>query len=271
VLIETAETNVLLDPVLSYTYDSKISRYTYQDLPDRIDFVLITHNHQDHILFETLLQIRHRVGTIVVPRGGNGALHDPSLKMILQNCGFKNVVELSELEELTFDSGSIRGVPFLGEHGDLNVPTKLAYLLRLKNHALLFAADSRNLSPKMYEHVHALTGDIDVLFLGMECDGAPMSWIYGPLVTGKIDRNMDHSRRLAGSNFGQAIDIVNQFNCREVYVYAMGQEPWLNYVMSLKYTEQSNPIIQSNKLIEECRKRGIITERLFGEKEILLK
>jgi hypothetical protein len=51
----------------------------------------------------------------------------------------------------------------------------------------------------------------------------------------------------------------------------MGQEPWLNYVMSLKYTEQSNPIIQSNKLIEECRKRGIITERLFGEKEILLK
>jgi hypothetical protein len=50
----------------------------------------------------------------------------------------------------------------------------------------------------------------------------------------------------------------------------MGQEPWLNYVMSLKYTEQSNPIIQSNKLIETCRSHGMVAERLFGEREILL-
>jgi L-ascorbate metabolism protein UlaG (beta-lactamase superfamily) len=270
VLLETCNTSILLDPVLSYTYDSKISRYTYQDLPDKIDFVLITHNHQDHILFETLLQIRHRIGTIVVPRGGGGALHDPSLKMILENCGFRNVVELSDLEELKFPAGSIRGIPFLGEHGDLDVRTKLAYLVKVNGHSLMFAADSRNISPKMYQHVNDLVGDVEVLFLGMECDGAPMSWIYGPLLTQKLERNMDHSRRLAGSNFSQAIEIVNQFRCREVYVYAMGQEPWLNYVMSIKYTEQSNPIIESNKLIEACQKRGIVAERLFGEKEILL-
>src|SRR5262249_43195464 len=59
ILLETAGITILLDPVLSYTYESDISRYTYEDLPDRIDFVLITHNHQDHNLFETLLQIRH--------------------------------------------------------------------------------------------------------------------------------------------------------------------------------------------------------------------
>ncbi len=40
--------------------------------------------------------------------------------------------------------------------------------------------------------------------------------------------------------------------------------------MSVKYTENSNPIIASNKLIEDCRSRGIQAERLFGEKEILL-
>ena len=40
--------------------------------------------------------------------------------------------------------------------------------------------------------------------------------------------------------------------------------------MSVKYTEQSNPIVASNKLIEDCRMRGIEAERLFGEKEILL-
>ena len=64
--------------------------------------------------------------------------------------------------------------------------------------------------------------------------------------------------------------IVEQLHCKETYVYAMGQEPWLNYVMSIKYTDKSNPIIQSNRLIETCRTRGITAERLFGEKEILL-
>jgi hypothetical protein len=50
----------------------------------------------------------------------------------------------------------------------------------------------------------------------------------------------------------------------------MGQEPWLNHIMSIKYTAQSNPIIQSTKLIETCQQRGIIAERLFGEREMLL-
>ena len=50
----------------------------------------------------------------------------------------------------------------------------------------------------------------------------------------------------------------------------MGQEPWLNYVMSVKYTETSKPIVESNKLIEYCKAKGIVAERLFGEKEILL-
>jgi len=63
---------------------------------------------------------------------------------------------------------------------------------------------------------------------------------------------------------------VETFNCKEVYVYAMGQEPWLNYIMSLKYTDESRPIIESNRLIKICRERGIVAERLFGEKEILM-
>ena len=270
ILLETRGVSVLLDPVLSYTYESDISRYTYQDLPDVIDYVLITHNHQDHILFETLLQLRHRIRQIVVPRSGGGALQDPSLKLLLQQCGFRNVTEISEMEELPFEQGSITAVPFLGEHGDLNVQTKSAYLLKMGKHKLMFAADSCNISPDVYRHVHRDVGDVDALFVGMECDGAPMSWIYGPLLTQKIERQKDHSRRLAGSNYDRALGIVEQFRCKEVYVYAMGQEPWLNYVMSIKYTEKSNPIVHSNRLMETCHSRGITAERLFGEKEILL-
>jgi L-ascorbate metabolism protein UlaG (beta-lactamase superfamily) len=270
ILLESNGVSILSDPVLSYTYESDISRYTYEDLPETIDYVVITHNHQDHILFETLLQLRHRIRQIIVPRNGGGALQDPSLKLLLKQCGFENVIEVSEMEEIPFNRGSITAIPFLGEHGDLNVLTKSAYLVRVGRHSLLFAADSCNISPKMYEHVHRETGDVDALFLGMECDGAPVSWIYGPLLTKRLDRDKDHSRRLAGSNYDRALAMVDQFHCKEVYVYAMGQEPWLNYIMSIKYTEQSNPIVHSNRLIETCRSRGITAERLFGEKEILL-
>ncbi|HSK77089.1 MAG TPA: MBL fold metallo-hydrolase [Thermoanaerobaculia bacterium] len=270
ILAETAGANILLDPVLSYTYESDISRYTYEDLPDVIDYALITHNHQDHILFETLLQLRHKIGTLVVPRSGGGALQDPSLKLMLREVGFRDVVELDEMETLELPNGSITGLPFFGEHADLNIRTKLAYLCRLGSHSLLFAADSCNIEERLYEHVHGLVGDTDALFLGMECDGAPLSWLYGPLLTRPVERKMDQSRRLAGSNYDRGIKIVDRFRCKDVYVYAMGQEPWLNYIMSVKYTEQSNPILSSNKLIEDCRSRGIQAERLFGEREILL-
>jgi len=270
ILLEIKGLSILLDPVLSYTYESDISRYTYEDLPETIDYVLITHNHQDHILFETLLQLRHKIGAVVVPRNSGGALHDPSLRLTLENCGFRNVIELSELDEIRLPSGCITAIPFFGEHGDLNVQSKSAYLVKTGKHSLLFAADSRNIAPQTYARVHDLVGDVEVLFLGMECDGAPMSWIYGPLLTTKMERKMDQSRRLSGSNCEQGMRLVEEFGCKDVYVYAMGQEPWLNYVMSIKYTEQSNPIIQSNRLIEECRRRGLVAERLFGEKEILL-
>jgi hypothetical protein len=50
----------------------------------------------------------------------------------------------------------------------------------------------------------------------------------------------------------------------------MGQEPWLTYLTSIIYTETSRPIIESDKLVEDCLSRGIESERLFGHKEIEL-
>lgn len=271
ILLEMRSLNILTDPVLSYTYESDISRYTYADLPERIDYVLITHNHQDHLLFETLLQLRHRIGVVVVPRSGTGNLADPSLKLILQHAGFRNVVELEELGAIPLGhEREIVGIPFLGEHSDLPVSTKLAFLIRLGRESILLAADSCNIEPRLYEHIQTVVGDVDLLFLGMECEGAPLSWLYGPLMLRHLQRDMDESRRLSGSNFEQAASIVNTLRCKNVFVYAMGQEPWLNYIMSIKYTEQSRPIVDSNRLVSYCRERGMESERLFGEKEILI-
>lgn len=270
ILIETEGVSCLFDPVLSYTYESGISRYTYQDLPPVIDYVCITHNHTDHILFETLLQLRGKIRHIVVPATRTGALQDPSMALMLRRIGFRNVIELGEYDSCVSGPVTIIGLPFLGEHCDVNVPSKLVYLVRIGKHSLMLAADTCNMEPLMYRHVHRDWGDVEVLFIGMECNGAPLSWLFQPLLTRKLDREIDQSRRFAGSDFDQVWTMVRQFNCQQVYVYAMGQEPWLNYVLSLKYTAESKPIIESNRLLAACRERGILAERLFGEKEIFL-
>src|SRR5690349_19538604 len=154
ILIETKDVSILVDPLISYYgYESSVQHYSDLDLPDVIDYVLITHNHQDHILFETLLQIRHKVKCVVVPRNSGGSLQDPSLELMLKNVGFKHVVGLNQMEELSTSNGSITGLPFLGEHSDLNINTKLAYLVKAGVHSLLFAADSCNIEPTLYEHL----------------------------------------------------------------------------------------------------------------------
>jgi L-ascorbate metabolism protein UlaG (beta-lactamase superfamily) len=270
ILIEAPGFSVLSDPVISYDYHADLPRYTYSDLPDTIDYVVITHNHQDHVLLETMIQLRHKIGTVIVPRAGSGALQDPSLRLTLQQIGFHNVREIDDLETIDIDGGTLTGVPFFGEHSDLNIRSKMAYMVRVDAGSVLLAADSCNIEPRLYEHVQKVTGDADVLFLGMECDGAPLSWLYGPLMTKPLDRKMDHSRRLSGSNFERGIDIVERFGCKEAYVYAMGMEPWLKYIMAKDYTPDSDPIVASDKLLEVCRGKGVLAERLYGEKEISL-
>ncbi|MCH2195458.1 MBL fold metallo-hydrolase [Kordia sp.] len=270
VLVETSETSILVDPVISYDgYETDVNRYTINDLPEEIDYVLITHNHQDHVLLETLMQLRHSIKNIVVPSSGKGDIQDPSLKLMFNSIGFDNVIELDDMETITLDRCTITGLPFIGEHSDIDIRSKLCYHVALHNEfKVLFAADSCNVEPKVYQRIHQMVGDIDILFLGMECDGAPLSWLYGPLMFEKLPREMDQSRRLAGCDYKQGEALVDIFSPKNVFVYAMGLEPWLVFISSLKYTDESKPIVESNKLVDQCRDRGIDAERLFGEKTI---
>ncbi|MCW3465945.1 MBL fold metallo-hydrolase [Chitinophaga nivalis] len=270
ILIETKEVSILVDPLISYYgYESGVTHFSDIDLPDQIDYVLITHNHQDHIVFETLLPLRHKIKNIIVPATNSGSLQDPSLKLTFENIGFTNVIEIDELEAIRFENCTITGLPFTGEHSDLNIRTKACFHIAIDKFTFLFVADSRVMEARLYQHVQRIIGDVDVLFLGMECEGAPLSWLYGPLLTEDLSRENDQSRRLAGSDFEKGMHLVDIFHPKEAYVYAMGQEPWLEFISSIKYTPESKPIVQSNMLVAECLKRGIIAERLFGEKELL--
>lgn len=268
ILIETKDVAILIDPVLGYNHGNGMTRYSYTDLPDSIDYALITHNHQDHCMFETLLQLRHKIKNVIVPKNSGGSLADPSLKFVLQNIGMNQVREIDEIESVPFRGGSITGLPFFGEHADLNIRTKMAYLIKVKDKSILCAADSNNVEPKLYEHIHQLVGDVDIVFLGMECDGSPLSWLYGPLLTKPLARKLDQSRRLDGSNCAKGINIVNRLKPTQVYVYAMGQEPWLTFLTSIQYTDESRPILESNKLVADCQQQGMVSERLYGCKEI---
>lgn len=270
VLVETNEITLLVDPVISYDgYENDLPRFTAADLPEVIDYVLITHNHQDHVLLETLLQLRHKIKNIVVPSCGKGNLQDPGLRLMFNAIGFDNIIELDDMESYAKDDCVITGLPFLGEHSDLDVRSKLCIHVSLhNNYNVLFAADSQNIEPKIYERTKAIIGEIDVLFLGMECDGAPLTWLYGPLLPKKMDRDKDQSRRLAGSDCREGMHIINQFKPKDVFVYAMGLEPWLEFISSIKYTDESRPIVESNKLVESCKAIGINAERLYGEKTI---
>ncbi|CAM2010570.1 MBL fold metallo-hydrolase [Acanthopleuribacter pedis] len=269
-LVESPEVSILTDPIVSYEVPdpAAVPRYTYADLPETIDYVVITHGHQDHIMFETLLQLRHKIGTIVVPRSNGGTLQDPSLKLVLEYTGFKNVIELDEMERLPVPGGAITGLPFLGEHGDLHIRAKLGYHIRLNERAVVCVADANNLEPKMYDMARKTLGPIDQLYVGMECAGAPMSWLYGPLMNKPLPRSQDQARRLDGSDCEKAMRLIESLDPKSVYVYAMGQEPWLTFISSIAYTETSKPIVESNQLVARCREKGLISERLFGCKQI---
>ncbi len=270
ILVETKDVSILVDPLVSYYgYDQEVKRFSDMDLPDQIDYVLITHNHQDHILFETLLPLRHKIKNIVVPKSTSGSLQDPNVKLILNATGFDNVIEIGEMEELRFEDCILTGIPFIGEHADLNIQSKLCHHIKFDEFSMLFVADSCNVEPELYNRVQNVLGDVDVVFLGMECEGAPLSWLYGPLITKEMSRDLDRSRTLSGSDFEGGKKLIDSFNPREVYVYAMGMEPWIEFISSKKYKDEDHPIVQSNKLLEYCIENGKIAERLFGERELL--
>ena len=270
-LIESRHVRILTDPFISYRYNTTLPRFTYDDLPDEIDYVLITHSHHDHILMETLLQLRHMTKNFIVPRNFDGFLQDPSLQLALQHTGFKNVREVRDLEEISIPGGSIVTLPFVGEHHDLYVQSRTGYRIEIGGRSLLCIADSCNLEPRLYDHVYKMFGKSDLLFLGMECEGAPASWIYGPFFPKPMPRDIDQSRRARGSNFGEAAALVERFDIKSVYVYAMGQEPWLSHILDNEFTDESLALSECRKLIEYCAGRGITAENLFAQKEMVIK
>lgn len=266
VLMECAQASVLIDPLVSYPNESDLDRFTFDDLPARIDYVLLTHAHVDHFVLETLLQIRHKVGCVVVGRAG-GSVQDVSLKLALNHCGFQRVMELGEHDEFAFPGGRIVGAPFYGEHADLDIRAKLVFGVTLEDATCAFFADSNPPSPECYRHLRNMLPRINCLFLGMECVGAPATWTYGPLLQRVLTREEDQSRRLDGSNSRTAGLLQDLLDPEFLFVYAMGAEPWVTHLSSIVYSE-ALPQFQEARLFErQSRAKGKHAQVLFGKME----
>lgn len=266
VLVETRGSAILIDPVIPYELPG-LARYSYLDLPERIDLVLITHAHNDHVALESLLQLRHRVGEVVVPRSGGGSLQDPSLKLSLRQIGFPRVREVDSFDEVDCECMRVTAVPFLGEHCDLDIRSKSAYALQAGNRRLLFLADSRNLEPGLYGRLAGSIGHVDQVFLGMECEGSPLSWGYGPLLTRPIAKAKDRSRRTAASDCAGAMAAVEALGAPRVCVYALGHEPWLRHIIGATPSFESEANRAAESFLRGCADRGIASEKPLGRKQ----
>jgi L-ascorbate metabolism protein UlaG (beta-lactamase superfamily) len=267
-LVESADISILVDPVIASRHEQIAAEvFSFSQLPEKIDFICLTHSHQDHANLETLLQLRYKTEHILVPKNNGGALQDPSLKLLLKQLGF-NVTEMEDMEELKFKGGRIVSLPFLGEHGDLNIRSKTAWYLELGGKKIFLGADSSNLDLNMYRHIHNVLGDMDVLAIGMECVGAPYTWLYGALLSKKVSKNIKESRRLNGCDGERGFYLAQLFSPGQVFIYALGMESWFKYFMGLEYDDDSEQMLQSAEMQRRCQAAGIACETLCGKKTL---
>lgn len=269
-LVEYKGTTIMTDPWLgAIPKEGGMERITYKDLPPKIDFAVITHAHHDHFVPETLLRLRHKIGTLVCPKSFGLMYADVSLKMAARKLGFKNVVEVDTLDSIPFDGGEIIAAPFFGEHADL-AHAKSAYVVRAGNEKILFAADSNCIDPQIYVNLKKSIGDIQTVFLGMECVGAPLSWLYGALLPTRIQHSYDKTRRTKGSDSAAALALVQAVNCKRVYIYALGTEPWFYHSMGMA-SQDTVQIKEANKVLTKVQDMGFIdAKRPYGTMELTL-
>jgi L-ascorbate metabolism protein UlaG (beta-lactamase superfamily) len=269
VMFALGEKVVAVDPMVS-AWRSNDGRFSYEDVPETIDVCLITHGHQDHLVTETLLRLRPRIRTVVVPRAKEGNLQDPSLRRFLEALGFSSVVEVRPFDSMRVGDVEVTALPFLGEHADLDIAAKTTYLIRMDDTSIYVGADSSGMDPVLYSRIREVTGRLTIAFLGMECDGAPLTWLYGPLFCQPVSRQMSRSRKLSGSNADQALEIVKRLGCTDVYVYAMGREPWLQHLMATNYTEGCYQLQQTAEFERVARDNGIAVRHLNGSEDLLV-
>jgi len=134
VLIEWRGISILVDPLIPSGSGGE-PRYSFSDLPARIDYVLITHGHDDHYELSSLLR---SAPDRLPPRSeGNRGAMGLFIESHVQRIGFKHVIEFDAFDSMTPGPDmEFVSIPFHGEHGEL-FAAKTCWLVRLGTEQML--------------------------------------------------------------------------------------------------------------------------------------
>ncbi|NOK35297.1 MBL fold metallo-hydrolase [Corallococcus exercitus] len=272
VLVEWKGKSVLIDAVVPVRPEEQgpLPRISFAQLPRRIDYVLITHSHPDHLDIETLLRLRQRIGTLVVPRSSGALAGDYSPRLLARSLGFRDVLEPYFYESLPLPDGEIIAAPFMGEHGDV-AHAKTAWIVRTGPERLFFAADSMCVDEVTYRDLRATVGDLHTVFMNTEIEGAPHTWMLEGFFPKKRDRKLEKNRRCRGSNSAEGLRILELVGARRLFNYAMGLEPWMEHIIGPAATPETPRMKESERLLAAARERGLQAERLQGAQEVHLR
>jgi L-ascorbate metabolism protein UlaG (beta-lactamase superfamily) len=135
----------LIDPVLSghaspVKFTTKSFKgsdvYTVDDIPP-IDFLLITHDHYDHLDYETIIKIRPKIGQVITGLGVGAHL---------EQWGYsKNIIEMDWNEEIHLNDFTISTAParhFSGRNFKRNTSLWLSFVLNTSGKKIFIGGDS---------------------------------------------------------------------------------------------------------------------------------
>ena len=146
VLLQQRDFNILTDPIWSYRaspfswigpHRRRMPGVNLQDLP-RLDVVLLSHNHYDHMDFPTLRRLAARGDfALIVPARASSPLRSQNLGM---------VHELDWGESFSFPSFTVHAVPALhfSSRGifDRNLSLWCGYMIETRKRLVYFAGDT---------------------------------------------------------------------------------------------------------------------------------
>lgn len=168
-LLQIDNTKILVDPVFGRASPIPLINnpfngtdiYSTNDLPSTIDYLIITHNHYDHLSKDDIKALKDKVNIAITPLG---------VGKYLRNWGFKtdNIIELDWDEEYTpkddFKIFCLTARHFSGRKLlDNNTTLWASYLLKIKDKQVYIGGDSGY--GKHFKDIGDRFGKIDLAFL----------------------------------------------------------------------------------------------------------
>jgi hypothetical protein len=95
-----------------------------------------------------------------------------------------------------------------------------------------------------------------------------LTWLYGHLYAGPVDRSDSLSRRLSGSDARLAWEWTRRCGASQVYVYAMGFEPWTQHIMATTFKPEGKQATEMALFTERCTEAGVRAEVLSTSREL---